>query len=131
MNSRIEKSRFRKFNSEEADFLVEKMREMLGPDINKIIDESGLNANHMFRFQYIAYICRKAREERGMSFKEISTELKIPQYRLKAVEKGVPESVESDILQKYIKFLGIQNEFEDWLRDNRDVYDGLGDRDTK
>ena len=66
MNSKIEMNGFPKLNSEEADFLVGKMRERLGPDIIKVMDKSGLNANHMFRFQYIAHMCRKAREERGM-----------------------------------------------------------------
>jgi len=127
----ISKKPFPKFSSEEADFLVGKMREMLGPDITRILDQSDLNPNHMIRFRYIADMCRKTREQKGLSFKKISASLKIPQYRLKQIEEGVPDKINSDILQKYIEFLGVKNDFEEWLKDNRDVYDGLGDGDTK
>jgi len=115
-------------NSEQADLIVKLAKKGLGPDLACMLANSPLNMNHLIRFMSIAQLCQARREEKGLSFKQISSELKIPQYRLKAVEESDIHSINSESLDRYIEFLGLGEEFQKWMEENRDVYEGLGER---
>ncbi len=60
--------------------------------------------------------------------KEIATILKVPQYCLKTIEDGRHASVRQDILDQYVDFLGFREWFNQWIEQNRDVYDRLSER---
>ena len=64
----------------------------------------------------------RKREEKGLSLKEASAKVKIPQYKLKYIETTGILDIEHDILEKYIKFLGIEKEFDEWKKQNKDIY---------
>ena len=76
-------------------------------------------------FMYISRLCQNKREEKGLTFKKISSQLKIPQYKLKYIEEDSISNIQPDILEKYIEFLGLKKEFDEWLKNNRDIYDEL------
>lgn len=118
-------NKFPNLNSEQADNLVELVKEMFGEQASKILEGSGLNVNNMVRFMYISRLCQKKREEKGLSLKTISSKLKIPQYKLKYIEESGIGNVNADILGKYIKYLELEKEFHEWLNQNKDVYEQL------
>ena len=66
------------------------------------------------------------REEKGISLKEASSNLKIPLYKLKYIETTGILDIELDILEKYIKYLGIEKEFNEWQKQNQDIYKEMG-----
>ena len=118
-------NKFPNLNSEQADNLVELVKEMFGEQTSKILEGSGLNVNNMVRFMYISRLCQKKREEKGLGLKTISSKLKIPQYKLKYIEESGMGNINNDILGKYIKYLGLEKEFNEWLNQNEDVYEQL------
>jgi hypothetical protein len=122
----MNKNKFPSFNSEQADHFIKLVKEGLGTELANIIDGSKVNMNHLVRFMHISKLCQARREEMGLSFKDISTELKIPQYRLKAIEGNSIQSIAPAIFDRYIEFLGLQDEFQEWLKENRDVYEEVG-----
>lgn len=122
----MNKSKFPSFNSEQADYFVKLVKEGLGTELAGIIDGSEVNMNHLVRFMHISKLCQARREERGLSFKDIASQLNIPQYRLKAIEKNSIQSIVPAIFDRYIEFLGLQDEFQEWLKENKDVYEEVG-----
>jgi len=116
---------FPKLNSENAKLVIKKIREVLGPEITDMLDKSGINPNHLIRFQYISSLCTNAREQKNISLKQASEKLKIPQYRLREIESGSTKAILPDILDKYLDFLGLTDAFCDWLKDNEDIYKSI------
>ena len=98
----------------------------LGTDLANMIDESKANMNHLVRFMHISKLCQARREERGLSFKDISSQLNIHQYRLKAIEGNSIQSIAPAIFDRYIEFLELKDEFQEWLKENKDVYEEVG-----
>jgi len=124
----MEKKVFPVVNSEQADLIVKLAKKGLGPDLASTINNCPLNMNHLIRFIFVADMCKARREDRGLSIKEISSELKIPQYRLKEIEKNSIDSIKPEILDRYIEYLDLEKDFQQWMKENRDVYEGLGER---
>lgn len=112
-------------NSQQAESIVERMNEVLGPEVAAMISASGLNPNHMVRFLSLASLCRRRRQEIGLSLKDVSQRLKIPQYRLKAVESGMIPQLTRGSLDAYIQILGLADQFAQWRDGNEDVWDEI------
>jgi ribosome-binding protein aMBF1 (putative translation factor) len=123
--------KFPKFKSQQADLISEAVRKFVGPQITDLFDDYGINVNHMIRFRYIAKLCQRTREEKSLSIKQASSKLKIPQYRLKAIERGGVKDIVPDHLERYIDFLEVRDEFNDWLKENKDAYDGIVNKSAK
>jgi ribosome-binding protein aMBF1 (putative translation factor) len=118
---------FPSLSSQQAAFVVQKVTEALGPEVAAMVSRSGLNPNHMIRFLSIASLCRNRRQQRGLSLKDVSQELKIPQYRLRAIEGGMLRQVVLEALTAYTQYLGLADQLARWREENRDVYDEIGD----
>jgi hypothetical protein len=69
---------------------------------------------------------KEARESLGLSIKEVAVTLKVPQYRLKAVEKGTGHQIKPDIFWKYCDFLDLEDFTKKWIAVNRDLSIELG-----
>jgi len=119
----MEQKQFPRFNRQEADVIAAKMKEMLGPEAAAVVERSGLNANQMIRFMYIGSMCRSNRERKALDLKSISKQLKIPQYRLKAVEASDVGGVLPEVLEQYADFLGVGEVVEVWKEENEDIWD--------
>ena len=116
---------FPKLNNEQAKLVNKMLRKALGPEITDMLDKSGINSDHLIRFQYISSLCKNTREQKNISLKQASEQLKIPQYRLREIESGSIKAILSDLLDRYIDFLGLSDAFHDWLKDNEDIYKSI------
>lgn len=119
------KKQFPRLNKEQAKLVIKKMKEELGPEITAILDKSGINPDHLVRFQYVSSLCQNTREQNNISFRQASEKLKIPQYRLKDIERSNTETIQPDILERYVDFLGLTTAFNDWKQDNIDIYESI------
>jgi transcriptional regulator with XRE-family HTH domain len=61
---------------------------------------------------------KQTRASRGLSIKDVSTQLKIPRYRLTAIEEGRLSEVKPEIALRYFQFLGIESWVKRWSRAN-------------
>jgi hypothetical protein len=78
------------------------------------------------RFDVLAKRCSTRREAKGLSVPQLSRLLKVPQYRLKAVDQGRLHDVDPTVLRKYVDHLGLGSWFRRWARENRELVSRLG-----
>jgi hypothetical protein len=62
--------------------------------------------------------------------KEVAAALKVPQYRIKAIEEGSVRSIQPDILRRYIAHLRLNRWTGRWASANSKLASKLGIRGT-
>jgi len=121
-------------NSKNKQFIDDKMAEkvidavdfILGKRITDILGRQC--SKDMIRFNSVGTECGKIREQKDLSIKVVSAQMKITQYRLNAIEKSDVKHIQPAILESYIDFLGIREWFNSWKRKNVDVYNRLKEK---
>lgn len=111
-------------NAKMAEYIVDKVVKSM-PNLKKAFDKYDINPKDMIRFQMVSKMCRSEREKKGLTFKQISVNLKTPQYRLKYIESSSLTHITIDILEAYIAYLGLRKWFSSWKKHNMDVYNRL------
>jgi len=101
------------------------LRELMS-DHSSILEERPTLAEDTVRKYYLISKFKETREEKGLSIKEVSSELKIPQYRLKAIEQGCGSELKPEIFWKYCDFLGISDFVFKWIDQNQELSKRLG-----
>ena len=96
--------------------------------IEEMLSDFGRKTEDVVRFLGFSTLCKRTREERGLTIKDVSRELKVPQYRLKAIEEKMVEQILPDVLNQYVDFLGLQECFEKWAENNPAVYQKIVDK---
>ena len=110
-------------DEETAKLVVEKMREVLGPAIFSMTENFGVNAQELVRSQSLFHACKGAREKKGLAVKQAAAVLKVPQYRIKAIEGDSDRSsIRADILERYIEFLELGVFYGRWKKANKDIF---------
>ena len=71
------------------------------------------------RFISVATRCQEARVKKGINIKGASFVLKIPQYRLKAIEDGGISRICSNDLNAYVKYIGLYTWYKRWKCENK------------
>lgn len=61
-----------------------------------------------------------------MSVKEASAALKIPQYRIKAIEEGSFSQIDPEFFEIYTRFLGVEDYVAGWSGKNAELAEKLG-----
>lgn len=80
----------------------------------------------IIRWSSLRTRCEREREKRGLSLKDVSMQLKIPQYRLRAIEYGELGTFEPAMARKYFRFLGIERWVARWRKANRELAERAG-----
>lgn len=78
------------------------------------------------RIGSLARRCQAERERLGLTLKQAAAQLKVPQYRLKAIEDGHISEFRGDILMKYRDMLGLHDWIERWAEANPGLARKLG-----
>ena len=76
-------------------------------------------AEDMVRWSAVAARCRQVRDTRGWSTKDAAKTLKIPHYRIEAVERGPVPGYDLECAVRYFRLLGIETWISRWARANR------------
>jgi len=111
-------------DAEMAGYITDKIVGAM-PNLKEVLGKYDINPKDMIRFQMVSGMCRSEREKKGFTFKQISLNLKVPQYRLKDVESSSVTNIDADILEDYINYLGLRKWFNSWKKHNMDVYNRL------
>ena len=118
-------------NSKNKQFIDDKMAEKVIDAVDftlgkRITDILGRQCSKdVIRFNPVGNECGKVREQKGLSIKAVSAQMKIPQYRLSAIEKSDIKYIQPAVLESYIDLLGIREWFNGWMHENADVYGRL------
>ena len=110
----------------EVNTLCALFQDVLDPIILEQAEKYNFNFEHTIRFHAVAAKCKRSREKLGLSIKDVASELKLPQYRLKAIEKGTFKEIKPDILKKYLTFLNLERWFNKWATNNPELEERIG-----
>jgi len=106
---------------DEVDFITQEVRLALGPETAEIIESHGRVMSDTVRWSSLRARCEEEREKRGLTLKDISLDLKIPQYRLRAIEQGTLREIKSHFAHRYFNYLGIETWVRRWARANAEL----------
>jgi hypothetical protein len=109
-----------------AERLTELILAKLGPELTEKFNAVGLDTEGIIRYMPLGQEFRKARAGKRISVKEASAALKIPQYRIKAIEEGSFSQIDPEYYEIYTRFLGIKDYVETWSRENTKLAEKLG-----
>jgi hypothetical protein len=104
------------FTEAEVKLLSAEVRRVVGAGWTAALDHSGISIEDNIRWSLLGTRCRQAREALGVSIKEVAKGLKVPQYRLQAIETGTLRDVEPEIADRYFARLGITRWVARWAR---------------
>ena len=119
----IDKTRI--LSSAEVRALTSRIRRLLGPEILGAASRRWSMADRI-RFAAVAASCVQERERRGMTLKDAAGILKVPQYRLRAVETGSLSEIRLEVVTAYLAFLGLTSWSRRWARANPRLSRRLG-----
>ena len=106
---------------DEVALVTQEISRALGPESSEIIKSCGLVMSDTVRWGSLRARCEEEREKRGLSLKDISSDLKIPQYRLRAIEQGTLREMKAELAHRYFRYLGIESWVKRWARGNAEL----------
>ena len=124
MNAKLDETRI--LSEEEVAQTTKALRKLLRVEFPGMRLRFLSSAEDTVRLQSLRSRFRQARESTGLTIKEVSTRLKVPQYRLKAVEEGPLSEIDSTIFTRYSDFLGLDQWVSQWVESNRKLATRLG-----
>lgn len=98
--------------------LMDEVPRAFGGAFDQLTKAGKFDIETTLRFQAVAIRCKEARESQGLKIKDVALALKVPQYRLKDIEERGASSVSSEILYRYLEFLGLRRWYQKWAKAN-------------
>ena len=102
------------------------LRKLMARDFPTVPADLFGNSDHMVRLLSLNARFKQAREASGRTIKQIAAELKVPQYRLKAIEKGRLLDVDGAIMARYGAGLSLEAWLAMWVAANGRLAAELG-----
>ena len=121
----MKKLGFSSVTDAELRYVAERIRESLGPTFVQHLASLGIDVETTLCMTALGEQFVHARERDGLTLKEAAARLRVPQYRLRAVESG-SRRMDSEILARYTEFLGIRRTVSAWARRYPDLAVPLG-----
>ena len=110
----------------EVRLMTRRVRKVIGPILGELSSGYGIDIEDSVRFGAVAARLREAREGRGMDLKAAAKAMRVPQYRLRYIEKCSVKNVRLSELNAYIDFLGLGEWFTRWRTANPKLAAKLG-----
>ena len=102
----------------EVQILSQVLQENIGDKISQKAKELGINFEDVIRFSSLSKKIQEKRESLGITIKEVSKQLKVPQYKLKDIESNRTGNFNFKTLKDYIEYLKLDDLFKEWLEAN-------------
>ena len=106
---------------DEVQELSRRLTELLPPRVVAYSHDHGITTETTIRMSSLAARFEGARVARGQSIKEVASQLRVPQYRIRAVEQGHTSDIVPEILAKYSALLGLDRWCKRWATANRQL----------
>ena len=106
--------------------MVREAPQVLGEPLASLIKGKESKFENIVRYRAVSARLIEARERLGISVKQISARLKLPQYRIRAIECGSLSAIRPGDLRRYIDALGLRLWYRRWAKANRRLADQLG-----
>jgi hypothetical protein len=110
----------------EAQEVVGGICAVFGEQFATRAESYGLDPEQVVRFMPVAKRCEKQRCVRGWSIKDVASQLKVPQYRLRDIEGGHVRTIKPEILHAYVSHLDLDSWYRRWKRANPEVAGRVG-----
>jgi DNA-binding XRE family transcriptional regulator len=110
----------------EIRILSAEVGQVLGPGFATVVGPWSHRLEDIMRWSSLKTRCEQARAERGVSLKDVAKALRLPKYRLEAVESGRLNELLSDVARRCFQFLGIEAWVRRWSRTNRELARRVG-----
>lgn len=111
-------------SDEEVTLLVTRLRQSFGERLTGFV-EGTLSIEDHVRYWAVSTRLAMLRGQREESIKQVAAALKVAQYRIKDLERDSPDAVQSEILVKYVQYLGLDAWFRKWAAANSDLWGRL------
>jgi hypothetical protein len=85
------------------------------------MDWSKHDSERIVRMMALSAKCKETRTKRGLSIKDVAGQLRIPQYRIKAVEDGSMLELDPSCLRSYVAFLNLKRWVRQWGNTNPEL----------
>jgi len=106
---------------DEVQELSRRLTELLPPKLVAYSQERGFTTETTIRMSSLAARFEEARVARGQSIKDVAAQLRVPQYRIRAVEQGHASEIVPEVLAKYSAFLDLDRWCKRWATANRQL----------
>jgi hypothetical protein len=93
----------------------------LGPGFATVVGPWSHRLEDVLRWSSLKARCEQARADRGVSLKDVAKVLRLPKYRLEAVESGRLNELLPEVARRYFQFLDIEAWVRRWSRANREL----------
>lgn len=107
-----------KLTAGEAKVIADMVIDSLGTQLKSLLARSDVSPADLILFMPVGKKFTGAREVRGLAIKEVSARIRVPQYRLRAVENARLRQLKSDAATKYAEFLKLTTWYQDWCSEN-------------
>lgn len=114
---------FPELDSKQADQWVKIVKRQAGKEFSDLVEAFDFNLNFLVRLISLSNLAIKARQEKGLSIKEIAKQLKRPQYRIRCIEDRQYQTIRAIDLEDYFQLLGLESDLQNWLQKNPDIYE--------
>ncbi len=94
--------------------IVRQMPKVMGSPFAELIKERRIDMEGTIRFQAVSARCKEAREKARLTLKDVATQLKVPQYRIRDIEERGVSQILPDVFQQYIQLLGLGQWYKKW-----------------
>jgi len=121
LEKKLRRNKTRILNDGEVDLLASGVRAVLGTVFAQIPRHMTVRVDDIVRWASLTARCEQARAQQGLSIKDVALALRLPQYRLKAVEAGTLSEIKGEVALQYFRFLGIERWVKRWARANREL----------
>jgi len=111
---------------EEIRIVAGEVRRLLGQDIVALARGHGVRVEDGLRWQSLRAKCEQERNNRGLTIKDVASQIRRPQYRIRAVEQGGLRELRPEIAHEYFRFLGIVPWVKRWARANQELAERAG-----
>ena len=111
---------------EEVTFITNMTLNMLEDSFGDNPHFNTQSMERIVRWSSLRARCEREREKQGLSLKDASVRLKIPQYRLRAIECGELGTFEPAMAREYFRFLGIERWVAGWRKANHELAERAG-----
>lgn len=119
--SKLGKQDHRLIGDKEVRLLAERVELALGDRLSRLLRCYGVSAEDHFRFRPLAARFEGARERHGLSLKTAALALRVPQYRLAAIEGSRIQDIDPTLVARYVEHLGLRSWFGRWMRANPEL----------